>query len=173
MSNVPGQPYSFGANANVHMLEGLDAYGQLLQDIRGTTPIHAWVYLLEPQFFRTLFHTHLQTKQLHLIVDNRQQPIVRELLELYPKLNAASHSTNRTMHDKTMLFPALGVSWIGSYNLTRGSWSLSQNRAARIKSHALCLELLDAWCQMFENCKPVRPPQNPRHLATFDDKQPK
>ena len=172
MSDSPSQNYNFGRNANVHMLEGLDAYGALLQDIRGETPIHAWVYLLEPEFFKTLFHAHLATKKLNLIVDNRQQPIVRDLLAIYPNLSAASHSTNRTMHDKTILFPALGVSWIGSYNVTRGSWSMSQNRAARVKSFSLCDELMDAWNTMLHHCKILRPPQLPGHTTPPSDKNP-
>lgn len=173
MSDNKTNEYNFGANANVHMLQGLDAYGQLLQDIRGITPVYGWAYLIETEFFKTLFDQHLKTKSTFLIIDNRQQPIVRNLLSIYPKLSAASHSTNRTMHDKTLLFPALGVTWIGTYNLTRGSWSMSQNRAARIKSHALALELLSEWDTQWRHCKILRPFQTPGQTEPFTDKEPR
>lgn len=123
-------------NANVQLLEFGSALAQLRADLRRPGPCLAYTYLLDPLWFADLFSEHLSTSLLMVLADARQRPELRRLLAAHPKLQAATWSTNRTMHDKTLIFPQTNITYLTTANITRGSWTLSMNAVARIESPA-------------------------------------
>lgn len=136
-------------NANVQLLSFATAVENLRSDLARPEPCLAYTYLVEPLWFADLFGAHLSHSMLMLIADNRQRPQLRTLLSRHKKLQAATWSTNRTMHDKTLIFPVTGITYLTTANITRGSWTLSLNTVARIQSpaftHALETQFHEHW----------------------------
>lgn len=133
------------AASNVRLLGLTEAHDQLCSDIANSCVIYAWAYLIEADFFTKLFKDHLAHARVYMIVDHRQRYVCAGLQDTHERFTARSWSYNRTMHEKSFIFPELQTVWTGSHNLTRGSFTLSNNRSARIESPQLTHALADAW----------------------------
>lgn len=120
--------------AQIQQLTGLAALEGINRDFTEATSVYLWAYIIEPGFAESLFARPPSSTPIYLLTDHRQIKTVRPLLALFPNLRASSWATNRTMHDKTLVFPWQGVSWIGTANLNRGGFSQSLNRMVRIAS---------------------------------------
>jgi phosphatidylserine/phosphatidylglycerophosphate/cardiolipin synthase-like enzyme len=131
--------------ANVQMLTDKLTEPHLRDDLAQKGDVYAWTYLINAKFFERVFGTHLCSDELNMIVDHRQRKLCKQLQTTHPNLHAWSWSYNRTMHDKTFIFPALNIVYIGTYNLTQGSFWTSRNRCVRIDSKPLTADLLKKW----------------------------
>lgn len=114
--------------------------------------------MIDPAFLFDLFRPFHPAGQLRLIVDNTQRFNAARVTADWPGFHAYTWSINRTMHDKTLLFPQLDVTWIGTMNLTRGSYTMSRNRALRIHNRELLTHLLTTWHDEQLRCLQVRIP---------------
>lgn len=142
----PGQIQLLGAH---HALE------LLTEDLANVSHVYAWTYLIEPEFARQLLAEHLKHSQFSTIVDHRQRGVAQKLQQEFPNFNARSWSYNRTMHEKTFIFDRACVVWLGSHNMTKGSYTLSSNRAARIHSVSLAMNLRSTWLDQWETARRV------------------
>lgn len=149
--------YTTMPTSNVRILDGKDAIGMLRADLAERGPAYAWAYLITSRFCDEYIAPHLEHSQLYLITDHRQRPIASELVNSNRHIHAWTWSHNRTLHEKTFIFPHLSAVWIGSQNMTRGSWILSQNRAVRIHSRELVEKMLREWHETRSNCRAVLP----------------
>jgi hypothetical protein len=140
---------------NVEIYGLTDALQKLRQDIYAATNIYTWTFLIDPTFFIDLFDTFLESKRLYSIVDHRMRGLCSDLNRTYPNFVARSWSYNRTMHEKTFLFSPQNVAWMGSHNLTRGSYTMASNRSARIVSSQLFGALHTAWYMDWERARPI------------------
>jgi hypothetical protein len=131
--------------ASIQLLSNKNTEMELWQDLQKPGPTFAWTYLINEKFFERVFGTHLFRDELNMIVDHRQRKVCANLQKNYGRFHAWSWSYNRTMHDKTFIFPALSVVYIGTYNLTHGSFWTSRNRCVRIDSKPLTEDLLKKW----------------------------
>jgi phosphatidylserine/phosphatidylglycerophosphate/cardiolipin synthase-like enzyme len=146
MTDQPDRPPTITlAEPNIQLLGLADAQNQLKSDIQNSHVIYVWAYLIEANFFSTLFAAHLSHARVYMIVDHRQRYVCAGLQDTFERFTARSWSYNRTMHEKSFIFPELNTVWTGSHNLTRGSFTLSNNRSARIESDQLTKALADAW----------------------------
>jgi hypothetical protein len=139
----------------LQVLKAPDALSTLESDLRERGPVHAWVYLVDPNFFRQLFLEHLTHSEIFFLIDNRQARFAKELVKDFKNLHCWTWSYNRTLHVKTFLFPALGLTWIASHNLTLGSYNMSYNHAVRIHSPTITADLLRDWHQNQQHSKIV------------------
>jgi phosphatidylserine/phosphatidylglycerophosphate/cardiolipin synthase-like enzyme len=133
------------AEPNIQLLGLAQALDQLTSDIHNSHVVYVWAYLIEATFFSTLFADHLSHARVYMITDHRQRYVCAGLQDTFERFTARSWSYNRTMHEKTFIFPELKTVWTGSHNLTRGSFTLSNNRSARIESAQLTTALADSW----------------------------
>jgi phosphatidylserine/phosphatidylglycerophosphate/cardiolipin synthase-like enzyme len=133
----------FAPNATVQLLSYESALAALRADLREPGPCLVYAYLMDPMWFHDLFGEHLESQMIMILADHRQRSELRRLLSRYHRLRAATWSTNRTMHDKTLIFPKLNVTYLTTSNLTRGSWTLAMNSVARIHCPALRQRLED------------------------------
>lgn len=125
----------------------------LRDDLNAPGPVYAYVYLLHPPFFRELVAPHLSRDALWILADAHQLAPLHELADEFPLLHCATWSRNRTMHDKTILFPQLDVIYLTSANMTRGSWTLSVNAAVRVENRGLCGDLAATFIHRFAHAK--------------------
>jgi hypothetical protein len=131
----------FSMNAQVDLLDYQTALPALRSDLADRGPCLAYTYLIDTIWFHDLFGPHLAHSLLMVLADNRQRVALRGLTQEFAKLAAATWSTNRTMHDKTLVFPQKNVVYLTTSNLTKGSWTLSLNSTARIHCPAFCHRL--------------------------------
>jgi hypothetical protein len=139
----------------VQVLKAPDALVRLEIDLRHRSPAFGWAYLLDTKFCSQLFLEHLTHSHLSMIVDNRQARHARTLVDHFPNFHAYCWSYNRTLHAKTFLFPHLAVTWITSYNLTVGSYSMSYNHAVRIDSPQITADLMRDWLDNAAHLKQI------------------
>jgi hypothetical protein len=137
-----------------------DALQNLRADIADATNIYTWTFLLEENFFDNLFAKFLENKRLYCIVDHRMRGVATRLQQKHPHFAARSWSYNRTMHEKTFLFSPTSVAWMGSHNLTQGSFTMASNRSARIDSPQLFGALSTAWYMDWERALPLTVPRS-------------
>lgn len=149
--------YTFDPGDSVRILTNQTALAVLDSDLRDFDSLFAWLFLVDEKFFTDHFAPHLDHSPMYVIVDDHQKGTARTLLRRHRRLAAWSWSANATMHDKTLLFPNKGVTWLTTCNLTRGSWTRSFNRAARIESHALTSKLLEQFNKMTSTAKRLTP----------------
>jgi hypothetical protein len=145
---------------NVQVYGLTNALQHIRADIADATNIFTWTFLLEETFFENLFGKFLERGNLYSIVDHRMRGAVTRLQERFPRFAARSWSYNRTMHEKTFLFSPAGVTWMGSHNLTQGSFTMASNRSARIDSTQLFDALYTAWFMDWDRARPVTIPRN-------------
>lgn len=141
----------------IEILHGKKALEQITSDLDMTEPVLAWCYLIDPEWFTQLLATPLQHAQVQIIVDHRQRKTISTLLAVQPNLHARSWSWNRTLHDKTLIIPNRALIWLGTHNWTKGSWTLSTNRAARIVSRTATNQLLKIWMADYAQSRPILP----------------
>ena len=135
------------AATNVQILHDAEVLASFTRDIEKPGNIFGWTYLLTKDFVRHLLPAHRNGNTLCLIVDTRMHHVAADLQAEIPYFKAWRWSYNRTMHDKTWLFPDTGVIYIGTHNLTHGSYWLSLNRSVRIESRAISTLLMEQWNQ--------------------------
>src|SRR5262245_4352949 len=143
--------------SQVRMLHGQEAFAALRADVNTNGPIYCYTYLIETNFWHAIFDEHCTHSPLYCITDHRQRPLVQQLVNENRNTHAWTWATNRSLHEKTFLFPLLGVVWIGSQNMTRGSWTMSRNRAVRIHHHSFLGTMLAEWTETRNNSRAVLP----------------
>jgi len=148
-------PAAAPAPPNVELLGAPTALERLKADVRQSYTIHCWTYLLERTFFDEVFSDFLKRGRLYMITDHRMRYVAAGLQDTHERFTARSWSYNRTMHEKTFVFPDLNAVTLGSHNLTRGSYTLSNNRTARVQSTQLTKALCDAWHADWTRAKPM------------------
>jgi phosphatidylserine/phosphatidylglycerophosphate/cardiolipin synthase-like enzyme len=141
----------------VHILDGEEALITLRSDINDSGPLYAYTYLIDVGFWHELMSPHTEHSEIYVLTDHRQLTLARALVQENRRTHFWTWATNRMLHEKTFIFPFHGVVWIGSQNLTRGSWTLSKNRAVRIHSHPLATQLLNEWLFIRTMARPVLP----------------
>lgn len=141
--------------ANIIVMDGRDTLEALHFDLEKPGTVHGWAYLMDYEFTARLFAPHLENQDISLIVDNKMRSVAADLQYEFARLRCWTWSYNRTMHDKTLLFPAQGLTWIGTHNLTQGSYWMALNRAVRIESSHLTRELNAQWEHDVRSAKPV------------------
>lgn len=146
-----------GDMAHVDFLPIARALPTLRADLEHKSPALLLCFLADPMWFPDLFADHLTHSNLDVLCDHRQRNLLKPLLSAYKKLHIASWSANRTMHDKRIIFPELGVIYLTTNNITQGSWSLSINSTARIHSLKLAHKLADDFQAMWLHAKPLFP----------------
>lgn len=151
----------FSPNAQINLLTFETALSTLRDDLRRPGPCLAYAYLIDPPWFIDLFQEHLANSLLMVLADNRQRSELRTLVSHNPKLKAATWSSNRTMHDKTLIFPIDGITYLTTTNLTKGAWTLSLNNVARITCPSLCSKLAEQFHQHWTTARPVVGLQRP------------
>ena len=145
----------FSPNAQINLLTFETALSTLREDLRRPSPCLAYAYLIDPPWFLDLFKEHLANSLLMVLADNRQRSELRTLVSHHPKLKAATWSTNRTMHDKTLIFPLEGITYLTTTNLTKGAWTLSLNNVARITCPSLSSKLAEQFHDHWNSARPV------------------
>lgn len=133
------------------------ALAQLRVDILEAQELYLQTYLIEPHFFAELFSDFLRRHTIMLLTDNRQRAAASALTATYPKLKARSWSANRTMHTKMILCWPTETSWVGSHNLTRGSWTLSENISIRVAHQPFFQDLKKNFTTTWHVSKPITP----------------
>ena len=147
----------FGAPAHVDFLPIARALPTLRSDLEQRSPTLLLCFLSDPMWFTDLFADHLNHSNLDVLCDHRQRTHLKPLLSTYKRLHVSSWSANRTMHDKRIIFPELGIIYLTTNNITQGSWSLSINSTARIQSAKLAHKLADDFQAMWLHAKPLLP----------------
>lgn len=150
---------NFSPNARVELLDFTKAYAVLKSDLADPGPCLAYAYLLDPIWFRELFTDHLQHSLLQMIGDSRQRTHMRLLQQQYKKLRCATWSNNRTMHDKTLIFPQKGIVYLTTNNITRGSWTMSLNSTARLECAELTRRLETQFHELWSAALPIQNPE--------------
>lgn len=150
-TDVPG----FVANVKIHSAK--DALPALHADLARARTIDAWIYLLDPHFFEELFREHLPRATFFAVADHRQKHSLALLAHDFPNFRPRTWAWNRTQHDKTILLPDLQVTWLLTHNLTRGSWTMSSNRAARVESAGLTHRLASDFLRDYARARAVLP----------------
>jgi phosphatidylserine/phosphatidylglycerophosphate/cardiolipin synthase-like enzyme len=131
--------------AMVQILTGPDALDAMRRDIAESGDVFAWMYLIEEGWAREMLARQPHDTPMQIIVDQRSAAIAARIQSEDKRFEAWAWARNRTMHDKTYIFPLPGITYIGTHNMTRGSYTLSRNRSARIESHALSKAMLKQW----------------------------
>lgn len=156
--NDTRQEVAFEHDAKVTLLPFTSALPQLRRDLEDKSPVAIWTYLIDPDFFRDVFAAHLTHSPLLLLGDNRQRTTLIQLAATYRLLHSATWSSNRTMHDKTILFPKLNVTYLTTSNITRGAWTMSMNSTARIVSPSLTNHIEAEFHATWDTARPVLRP---------------
>jgi len=141
----------------VRIIDGEDALITLRSDIKDAGPLYCYTYLIDVVFWHELMTPHTDHSEIYVLTDHRQRPLANQLVIENKRTHFWTWATNRMLHEKTFILPSGGVVWIGSQNLTRGSWTLSKNRAVRIHSHSLATQLLNEWLFIRAMARPVLP----------------
>lgn len=146
-----------GFDCTVQIHSAQDALPALMTDLRTAKSIQAWIYLLDPHFFEELFKEHLPKTTFFAVADHRQKHSLANLAAQFPNFRPRTWAWNRTQHDKTILLPELSVTWLLTHNLTRGSWTMSSNRAARVQSKGLSNRLSKDFLTDYARARAVLP----------------
>jgi len=146
--------------AMIEILANPDALLQLTADLKLETRLRCWTYLLDEPFARRLFAQDNHSYDIKIIADHRQRATLAALARWVPHFSARTWSTNRSMHDKTFLLLDTGLTYIGTHNLTRGSYTMSSNRVVRIASYPATQRLNAEWIHDWQHARPVPPTPN-------------
>lgn len=151
---------------SVRLLGAQDALPQLRADLADATVLMAWLYLIDDSFFTNVFSEPLRRCDFFAVSDHRQKRTLETLTKIFPNFYPRTWAWNRTQHDKTLIIPNLDVVWLSTHNMTRGSWTLSTNRAARIKSPDATRKLKDVFLADYQRSKAVLPKAPPGETWT-------
>jgi hypothetical protein len=115
--------------------------------------VRGWIYLITEETLAELIDNAQPSTYWQFVIDHRMRKIGRALMARHPNLLLGSWSANRTMHDKTILIQSTNTTWMLTHNMTRGSFSLSTNRAVKITSQGLTERLMESWCHDWKRAK--------------------
>lgn len=141
--------------AELKFMNGRETLEHLERDLQTAGNLYGWMYLLNSMWTENLLRNQADNVMTRMIVDHRMKATAAELQSRSRRFEAWSWSYNRTMHDKTLFFPVAGLIYIGTHNMTKGSYWLSENRSIRIKHHRMTQELLRQWQNDREHAKKV------------------
>jgi phosphatidylserine/phosphatidylglycerophosphate/cardiolipin synthase-like enzyme len=144
-------------SAAIQMLPLGEALHALRRDLDAPGAVQVYCFLATTEWIMDLLHQHLQHSTAAILCDSRQRITLRPLLSNYRHLHVATWASNRTMHDKTIIFPQTGIVYLTTNNLTQGSWSMSLNRTARIESNELASRLADDFQLYWKMARPLLP----------------
>lgn len=128
---------------NIQILEADHALATLRHDFTANNHALIYLYIYNEQFLLDLLQPERRGLAYYILADHRQRPLLQKVKERHPILNIRTWATNRTMHSKTIVFPAAGATYLTTANLTKGSWTLSTNQCVRIQSRTLARALHD------------------------------
>lgn len=151
----------YTTTALIELLEPSEVYKMLCHDATDVTDIYAWWYLFSEETLDNLLDTAGKKTNWHAIIDYKMTERAARAQARHPNLRTAAWSSNRTMHDKTMILPNRRVAYLMTHNMTHGSFWLSQNRCLRIQSYNLVSHLKAQWQEEFKRCKPTRTQTQP------------
>jgi hypothetical protein len=132
-------------NAEVQILHGQEALKTMEQDMAKDGDMYGWQYLLMLPFAQSFLAEKLTRNKINLILDHKMRNVAAEMQRWNANFRAWTWSYNRTMHDKTLIIPAEGLTYVATYNLTKGSWYLSSNRLTRIRNDQMSRILMGDW----------------------------
>jgi phosphatidylserine/phosphatidylglycerophosphate/cardiolipin synthase-like enzyme len=150
----------------MQVLDAWETWATIRIEISLSTLVFGWLYLTTPAWMDEFIAAGHDTTQFHLIVDDRMSETIAAAIAAHPNLTAYRWAKNRTMHDKTLIFPDRGISIIGTSNMTKGSYLLAQNRAVRIDSAALAAHLMNEWDYYRSHARLIRPRTSKETLST-------
>lgn len=142
---------------NTQLLDNPNCLAALKYDIAHSSLMYVQTYLLEKVFFAELFAEYLKRFPIQLLTDHRQAPLARELLTEHDNLTIKTWSRNRTMHTKMLLLWPQQTVYVGSHNLTRGSFSMSDNNTIRVADAAFFTDSLAKFHALYKHGRPVAP----------------
>lgn len=137
----------FRTMAEIAHLAAHEVWQEIAACAGRSTVVLAWVYLFDPQTLDKLTKAAGPNTICKLIADHRMRKPAEDFCRAHPLTEIATWSMNRTMHDKTMVFPGSGQAIIMTHNITRGSYYYSQNTAVRIDSQAFADHLTHIWLE--------------------------
>jgi phosphatidylserine/phosphatidylglycerophosphate/cardiolipin synthase-like enzyme len=140
---------------SLKVLSNPECLEHLKADIKDATQADMQTYLLEPSFFAELFTDFLKRAIVNVVTDARQRPTAALLLATHNNLRIRTWSGNRTMHTKMILLHPMAITYIGSHNLTRGSFSMSENATLRTDDPDIYNLTLNRFIERWKNSKPV------------------
>jgi len=147
----------FSTTANIQVLDAWETWAAIEIELSLSTLVFGWLYLATPAWMDKFIAAAHHSTRFHLIVDNRMTETIAAAIATHPNLTAYRWAKNRTMHDKTLIFPDRGISVIGTTNMTKGSYVLAQNRAVRIDSAHLAAHLMRDWESYRRHATLIRP----------------
>lgn len=138
---------------NIILLDPPELFGTLDHDLDSATAVDAWVYSVDPYFFKTMFDPILGKLTFRVIADYRHSDPWRDLQRDHPKLTVKTWASNRTMHDKTVVIHGPRLVYLMTQNLHRGSFLLSLNRCARVQTAPFYASLMTRFEDDFHRCR--------------------
>lgn len=132
MTQYTGRRTDEELEQSIILLQPHEVLSTIDHDLRGAAAVDAWIYSTEPLFFSTVFGPALTSCPIRVICDWKHRSPWIDLQRKYPLLSPRTWSTNRTMHDKTILLHGHHVTYLITANMHRGSFTLSRNRYARV-----------------------------------------
>jgi hypothetical protein len=151
------EPVVYGYPATVQLFNGFDARARLSLDLAHNGPVLFWLFLMQADWLIDLIGPHLTHSHCQVLADHRQRSALKQFVKGYKMFHAATWATNRTQHDKTVLFPALNIAYLTTANITRGSWYLSHNSFLRVHSPSLVKRLEDEFHLQWRAARPLLP----------------
>jgi phosphatidylserine/phosphatidylglycerophosphate/cardiolipin synthase-like enzyme len=147
----------FSTTANIQVLDSWETWATIQLELKHARSVFGWLYLTTQEWLDKFISTAERPIIISFIVDDRMTKAMERACERNPNLTAYGWAKNRTMHDKTLVFPNTGVTIIQTTNMTKGSYLLAQNRAVRIDSAALAAHLMNEWDYYRSRARLIRP----------------
>lgn len=144
---------------NIILLDPQELFGTLDYDLDYATAVDAWVYSVDPYFFKTMFDPILGKIPFRIIADHKHSDPWRTLMKDHPKLSVKTWASNRTMHDKTIVIHGARLVYLMTQNLHRGSFLLSLNRCARVNTPDFYQTLMIRFESDLIRCRTLPPRQ--------------
>jgi len=122
---------------SIILLQPAEVLPTIDYDLNNATAVDAWIYSADPLFFSTVFGPALTSCPIRVICDWKHRSPWINLQQVYPHLTTKTWTTNRTMHDKTILLHGHHITYLITANMHRGSFLLARNRYARVRTRDL------------------------------------
>lgn len=120
--------------SSIELLRRDAALKLLFRDLCESERSFIYGYLIDEDWATAFLAEPLARNYMKILGDHKQREVLRNLSGRFKRLECATWASNRTMHNKTIILPPIGVTYLTTANLTKGSWTLSVNVAARIAS---------------------------------------
>jgi hypothetical protein len=150
---------SKGITASVLAYCNPQALYTLQTDIRYADFIVILAFKVQQEFFIETFGRHLENHPITMLCHHSNRLVVSQIIKEFPHLTAWYWPENRMMHSKVICMPEIGTTWIGSHNLTRYSWTSSQNVSTRIDCSAFAYEVVAYIRERISRSLPIFPYQ--------------